>query len=147
MPGGGLADPSALRVSLAAHANAKAKLQGTAFPICLHDGIPLIGRLASRGPCARVGACVQDCFSRCVESNRLFEAAFALLLTWGIVSGASALQKALPADIAALQADALLGAFQLETSLAEASARRGAARLPVEIQLQPWRPAECPGRF
>ena len=101
----------------------KAKLQGTAFPICLYNVIPLIGRLASRGPCARVGACVEDCFSRCVESNRFFEAAFALLLTWGIVSGESALQKALPADIAALEADALLGALLLKTSLAEAPAR------------------------
>ena len=67
---------------------------------------------------------MQECFSRCVEGDRLFEAAFALLLTWGTVSGESALQKALPADIAALQADALLGAFQLEASLAEASARK-----------------------
>ena len=66
---------------------------------------------------------MQDCFSRCVESNRLFEAAFALLLTWGIVSGESALQKALPADIAALEADALLGGLLLKTSLAEAPAR------------------------
>ena len=34
-PGGGLASPSAVRVSLTAHASARAKLQGTAFPICL----------------------------------------------------------------------------------------------------------------
>ena len=67
---------------------------------------------------------MQDCVSRCAESNRLFEAALALLLAWGIVAGESALQKALPADIAALQADALLGALLLEASLAEASARK-----------------------
>ena len=43
---------------------------------------------------------------------------------WTTLSCKSAFQKALPADIAALQADALLGAFLLEASLTEASARK-----------------------
>ena len=39
------------------------------------------------------------------------------------LSRKSTFQKALPADIAALEADALFGAFLLETTLAEAPAR------------------------
>ena len=66
---------------------------------------------------------MQGCFSRCVKSNRLFEAAFVLPLTWGIVTEESALQKALSADIAALEADALLGALLLEAAVTEAPAR------------------------
>ena len=42
---------------------------------------------------------------------------------WTTLSRKSAFQKALPADIAALEADALLGGLLLKTSLAEAPAR------------------------
>ena len=90
----------------------------------LTNVISLIRSLLQEDPALKWEHACKNVFLFCVESDRLFEAAFALLLTWGIVSGESALQKALPADIAALQADALLGAFLLEASLAEASARK-----------------------